>query len=457
MTPRNRAALCALLALAAPPLPAFEGELDSTFNGTGRQTIAFKDPAFATSVALAPDDRLYLVGGVGGDGTGAIGIARLLPDGEPDSTFDNDGSIIHDLYPGESTPTAASVQPDGKLVLAGLADIDGSPAVEYRMIVCRILETGTPDEAFGDGNTAGCATLDANLPDTDQAAATALHVQADGRIAVAGFVSVDGIARPVVARLLTDGSMDAAFGTGGLKILDPGAPNPVVLAGIAQDAAGDLIVAGTIQLGADDSDFAVFRVKPDGAQDMDFNEGLLTIAFDIGFPEAKRDEANAIAILPDGSIVVAGSAEHGPGQRQFAIAKLDADGVLDSSFNGTGRLSPIFCDVCVDAEAAALVVQSTGSLVLAGPVEANGASDFGVLRVQPDGTIDTGFGAQGRTLVAFDLDPADPDDVAMAAIAQNGRIVVAGSVAAPDNHTVFGVARLQSDLIYKNGFELPVP
>jgi len=276
---------------------------------------------------------------------------------------------------------------------------------------------------------------------------------------VAGSVFAAGVSKGVVARLLEDGTMDAdGFGNGGVTVLSPDQQSPVVLSGLGVDSTGRIIAAGTLTLGANDSDFAIFRLDSDGAQDFGFNEGMLTIAFDIGAPAARKDMAQALTVLADDSILIAGSAEHAVGQRQMALAQVDQDGNL-SGLGGSGKLSPIFCDVCVDAVANAMTVQSDGSIVLAGTVEANGDTDFGVLRVQADGIIDLGFGAQGRVFVDFDLNPDAPNDEANAVFLQNGRVVVAGSASAPgvDQH-VFAIARLQSDdLIFADDFETIEP
>jgi uncharacterized delta-60 repeat protein len=460
-----KVALAATLTLVSGMSSGAEGELDATFNGTGRQTVAFGGPSFGLGAALTTAGAVYVVGGTSADADAPlrISIARLLADGGYDDTFnadgDSDGRIVYDIYPSESVANASAIQADGKLVVAGIADVDGSPALDYRMIVCRILPNGEADATFGQVETPGCRAIDSGLADAGLGTASALHIQPDGRIVVVGTVTVAGVGKAVVARLLPTGEMDAdGFGEQGVTVLSPDEQGSILVSDIEANSLGQLIVGGTLALGPDDSDFVLFRVQPDGAQDMSFNAGLLTIAFDVGGPAARQDVANALKVLDDDSILVAGSAEFAPDQRQMAVAKVDKDGALDLGFNGTGKLTPIFCDVCVDVVANAMTVQTDGSIVLAGSVESNGASDFGVIRARSDGEIDLDFGAQGRVLIGFDLDAGDPDDSANAVILQNGRIMLVGTANAPaDDGRVFAVARLETDVIFADDFDIQNP
>jgi uncharacterized delta-60 repeat protein len=458
-------ALAATLTLVSGISSGAEGELDTTFNGTGRQTVAFGGPSFGLGAALTTAGAVYVVGGTsaGADAPLRISIARLLADGEYDDTFnadgDSDGRIVYDIYPSESVANTSALQSDGKLVVAGVADVDESPGLDYRMIVCRILPNGEADATFGQIETPGCRAIDSGLADAGLGTASALHIQSDGRIVVAGTVTVAGVGKAVVARLLPTGEMDAdGFGEQGVTILSPDKQGSILVSDIEANSLGQLIVGGTLALGPDDSDFVLFRVQPDGAQDMSFNEGLLTIAFDIGGPAARQDVANALKVLDDDSILVAGSAEFAPNQRQMAVAKVDKEGVLDLDFNGTGKLSPFFCGVCVDAVANSMALQSDGTIILAGTVETNGASDFGVISVGENGIIDNGFGTDGRAFVGFDLDAGDPDDSANAVILQNGRIMLVGTANAPaDDGRVFAVARLETDVIFADDFDIQSP
>jgi uncharacterized delta-60 repeat protein len=130
------------------------------------------------------------------------------------------------------------------------------------------------------------------------------------------------------------------------------------------------------------------------------------------------NSATAVAIQPDGRIVVAGTSFGANGR--FALARYRPNGGLDRTFGGDGRVTTNFTN---GADAAhALAIQADGKIVVAG---SSGDDDFAVARYNTDGTLDTSFGRDGRVTTDFD----EGDDAAFAiAIQADGRILVAGGV-----------------------------
>ncbi len=462
MTPIQRGIVTAL-ALASGLASAAEGDLDLSFDTDGKQTIAFDGTAFAYSATVAAGDAIYLIGTAAAetpDTPPGIAIARLLKNGALDVSFDGDGKVFHQPYIGETVMTAAAVQPDGKLVTAGFAAVDTFPDTDYDMAVCRFETDGTLDAGFGDDETPGCRAVGINLDGTNNDFAQALLIQDDGKIVIAGGASEDGLIRAVIVRLRPDGTTDStgddAFGEFGVANLLPAASNSVDLTGLAQASDGKIVAVGTIRVSPVDANPIVFRVDTTGTLDTSLGGGgIVDVPFDLGPPGFRVDEANAVHVLADDSILIAGSAQYSAIDTRIAVAKLTALGVLDTGFDGDGKRSPPFCDQCFSARAFDMTVQPDGRIVLAGPVEASGAeADFGVMRLMPDGEDDNSFGGGGRTRVEFDLDGASRD-VAQGVALQNGRVVVAGYAKAPGvetNH--FAVARLESsDLIFANGLQ----
>lgn len=457
---RTSLTLLISIALASAAALAAEGDLDPTFDSDGKQTVAFDAAAYAFGATMAADGKIYLVGAATTDApTGAsMAVARLHPDGAPDESYngdgDADGKVEHNPFQGEMTLSAAALQPDGKLVVAGRAAVDTFPEVDYDMVVCRLMDTGALDEDFGQAGTPGCRAIDFELGSSGHDYGSSLVIQDDGKIVIAGGSFDGGSVRPVLARVDANGALDTGgFGTNGKLVLEESPPS-ADLAAVGITSQGQIIAAGTAFLSQEDTDFIVFRVNANGTQDMTYNEGFVQILFDLGDDGHRRDVASSLKVLDDDSVIIAGSAQH-IGSTQMAVAKIDVDGVLDDSFNGSGLLSPVFCDVCLDAEARAVAIQADGSVVLVGPVVSTVAADFGVLRVSETGEIDTTFGIDGRVTIDFGLLESDPADTANAVFIQGGKVVVTGSANAPgDDNSVFAVSRLKSDLIFKNGYEL---
>jgi uncharacterized delta-60 repeat protein len=182
---------------------------------------------------------------------------------------------------------------------------------------------------------------------------------------------------------------------------------------------------------ANQSDFIIAQLRADGSPDPTFGGGAFGPGSGmVGVDFGGDDLANAVALEPDGRIVVAGRSNEGVNPTyDFAVARVLADGSgLDPTFNGTGRQ---FVDFGASAQADAVAIQPDGKIVLAGSDE--------VTRLNPDGTLDTTFnatgsptpsGGNGRLTITFaGSTPGEPGEPAQAhtlGLQPDGRIVVAG-------------------------------
>lgn len=145
------------------------------------------------------------------------------------------------------------------------------------------------------------------------------------------------------------GDLDPSFSADGRETTDLG-PGPGQAQAVARQADGKIVTAGT---SADD--FALARYNPDGSLDTTFSDdGKLTTDF------GSRDEANAVAVQNDGKIVAAGNADE---SNDFALARYNADGSLDTTFSGDGKVTTDFGS---SGAARAVSVQGDGKIVAAG-------------------------------------------------------------------------------------------
>ena len=290
-------------------------------------------------------------------------------------------------------------------------------------------------------------------------AAGAVAVQNDGKIVAAGFAD-DASFIPVlaVARYDADGNLDAAFGSGGKVTIDLGIVSSVRV-DLAIDAAGRIVVVGTVTRDPSlPSDVGVARLTPGGALDATFGVGG-TVTTDVA---DFADEANSVAIQSDGKIVVAGTARSNAslGAADFAVIRYKPDGSLDASFDGDGKVTTDFFGF--DDQGNGVAIQTDGRIVVAGTAKpANDTSDFAVVRYDANGTLDSTFDGDGRTLTdiagnwddgnAVAIQPGDEGIVVVGGaggkvvtdfsngddmgsdvvIAGDGRIVAAGWVADP--------------------------
>ncbi|MCI0529632.1 MAG: hypothetical protein L0Y56_19490, partial [Nitrospira sp.] len=190
---------------------------------------------------------------------------------------------------------------------------------------------GDLDPTFGTG---GKAITD--FGGSDQASAIAL--QANGKIVVAGSSEIDGFLDFALARYNTDGSLDTSFGTAGKVTTDFGGSNGGAFA-VALQQDGRIVAAGrTFIFFGLTSDFALARYNTDGSLDTSFGTaGKVTTDFG-----GNNDGVFAVALQADGKIVAVGSSQIGIMNSDFALARYNPDGSLDSSFGSGGMVTTDF-------------------------------------------------------------------------------------------------------------------
>jgi uncharacterized delta-60 repeat protein len=227
--------------------------------------------------------------------------------------------------------------------------------------------------------------------------ASAVAIQADGRIVVAG-TTFGANRKFALARYRRDGRLDASFGgDGGVTTNFTAGPDEADA--LAVQADGKIVAAGT----SGDDDFAVARYNPDGTLDGAFGrEGKITTDFGGG-----EDAAYAVAIQADGSILVAGRTYNGVDSPRLALARFTTDGALDITFGEGGKV------IGPGGPAYDIAIQPDGKILASNPVtryHADGTIDgtFGglaghVMAVQPEGMIIAGW-ADGQCYGAGDCD-----------------------------------------------------
>jgi uncharacterized delta-60 repeat protein len=394
---------------------------------------------------------------------GSTAAAACAADGDIDTSFGTGGLALTGLTDASGASACAPlVQPDGKIVTCATRLLNGSSGSDF--LVARFNADGTPDTSF---SFDGQLTIDFdNGAGSDLASALAL--QADGKIIVVGSTKAStapGTGDFAIARLDADGSLDTTFGAGTGKTtvafdLNAGAGNDTA-ASVALQADGKIVVAGSAEI-AGGAVFALTRLLSDGTRDSAFNlNGKVTFGFGISGPAAESDSATAVAIDQNGRMVVSGTAGYNDGTNQisrFAVARLLANGSPDSNFHANGQTTIAF-DPGNGLSAAlglGLMIQRDGRIVVCGAANSSTSAtpnnDIAIARLQPDGSLDSGFGFAGRTQIAFDLAP-NGTDVGFGVVEQsNGRLLVAGASLGTSPPEVGTVIRLRADGTLDEGF-----
>jgi uncharacterized delta-60 repeat protein len=244
-----------------------------------------------------------------------------------------------------------------------------------------------------------------------------------------------------------DGDLDKSFGAGGKVITDFSGGEDEATAVAIQNDGKIVAVGSTIKpFVATNRDFALARYNADGSLDKSFGSGG-KVATDFG----NSDIALAVAIQQDDKIVTAGKAfKNGHSSLDtgyyFAVARHNSDGSLDTSFGSGGKVTG-------DLGAAdALAIQDDGKIVAAGVGLDNSqfpAPAFVIARYNIDGSLDTSFGGSGKVTTAFFPGGAvggGGNTVRGVVIQADGKIVAAGSAFNPvAMRTNYALARYNSD------------
>ena len=350
-------------------------------------------------------------------------VARYNANGTLDKRFAKNGKITTDFFRNVDSISALAIQPDGSILVAGFAQLGGQGGTPRVFALARYRSDGTPDTSFG-SNGALTTSFGGSF-----AAVSALMVQPDGKIVVAGTVDFNpdlpgsGLDF-ALARYNPSGTLDGSFGKGGKVVFDFFGSFDQANGAILQPD-GKIIVVGSASYDANNRDigFALARFNTDGSTDFGFGTGgkQITDFFGAGA------KANGVVLQPDGKFVVAGTASDSatrPVATDIAVARYNADGSLDSTFGIGGENAIPFPDSASE-QGNALALTTDGKIVVAGAAFKTFATppDFALVRYNADGSVDTGFGSGGR--ITTDV-AGGTDEVKALGIQSDGKVVAAG-------------------------------
>jgi uncharacterized delta-60 repeat protein len=347
-----------------------DGTRDAGFNvGTGANNEI-------RSIVIQPDGKFF-IGGIFAMYAGASrnGIARINADGSLDTSFD----------PGTGCTSVWGIglQTDGKVVIGGdFTSFNGTT----RNRIARVNSNGSLDTGYNPGTGINVVV-------------NALVLQAEGKAIVGGnFTSYNNISRNRIALVKTDGSLDLDF------VPSTGANNAVNVLALQPD--GKILVGGNFTNYNNTSSNRIMRMNADGSPDLSFNSGT-----------GPNGVINDIALLPDGKIIIVGSFTLFNGTTRNSIARLNADGSLDASFNASSGQA-----------INTIAIQADGKILLGGIfVTMNSVTRHHIARLNADGSLDTGFA------------PTTNDFIHVIKVQSDGKILVGGDLTSFNG---FGLSRI---------------
>jgi uncharacterized delta-60 repeat protein len=360
------------------------GSLDASFNlGSGPN-------GGVNSIAIQPGGKII----IGGDftsynGTGRNYIARLNADGSLDGTF-NPGTGANNIV------RTTALQSDGKIIIGGSFGSYNGTARNY---IARLNADGTLDNTFNIGTGTNSVVY-----------TTAL--QSDGKIIIGGnFTTYNGTSINTIARLNANGTLDNTFNPG------TGANGFVYTTALQSD--GKIIIGGEFTSFNGTAINRIARLNADGTLDGTFNPGTGASA-----------TVWTTALQSDGKIIIGGFFTSYNGTGRNRIARLNADGTLDGTFNpGTGASATVWTTA----------LQSDGKIIIGGGFTSfNGTAINTIARLNANGTLDNTFNpgtGANNTVLTTALQP-------------DGKIIIGGHFTSYNGTAIKRIARLNVNGIF---------
>jgi len=467
--------ICASLAPASSRADVpLEGQHDLSFGSEGVASVSVNlvDPPHQQSagVARTSNGLLYLASTVNllanGQQRRRVALARFDARGHLDSGFGGGDGLV---FPATAADVGFDLRAhgivaraDGKLLVNATRYDQYDPFSEPKLSICRYNVAGNLDSGFaGDG----CANQEIGVTENAAEQAAVIRPAADDAVLLAGFLQ-DNANQPdsysgFVYKLRADGSTDPGYGAGaGFVLVKPPGLDKAFISDLRVLADGSQLVFGS---NAAQQVSFVAKLTPVGDLDGSFGVGghaLFSFANLHQLNEPSEHAAGG-AIDALGRIYFCGYVRHDFGYYStvMAVARLDAGGQLDAGFSGDGRLLRPFIDVFPTSTVESCELDSQQRLVLGvqtGTTEPN--SDYGVMRLLPDGEPDPTFNLAGQNRAALDLGGGGVGHDAQVGLvldADDG-VIVAGTSFQANGYTPLSkqtMVRFGSELLLRDSFE----
>ena len=391
------------------------GALDTGFSTDGKVTTAIgSGNETAFAVAVQSDGKIVAAGHSHNGTDEDFALVRYTAAGALDTGFSTDGKVTTAIGSGNERAYGVAVLSGGEILAGGLSATPSPSFNDFALV--RYTSTGALDTTFGTTSGSTKTGKITHAIGTSGDYGLAMVAQSDGKILVGGYAHMGGSDYDfALARFTALGALDTSFDTDGKVITDMGAGNAEASA-LAVGPDGEIVLAGFSHNGTHD-DFALVRYTTTGALDTGFGaSGKVTTAAGFGV-----DYGYGVALQPDGKIVMVGDVTSGAAT-DFGLTRYNPDGTVDTGFGTGGKVTTDFNSGATDY-GAVVAVQPDGKIVVAGRSNKGTAKDFALARYNPDGSLDTGFGTGGKVTTDFGSGEDRPYAIA---VQPDGKIVVAG-------------------------------
>ena len=421
---------------------------DTSFNGVGyvEQSLGATQAAGQNSVLMQADGKIISIGVTSDTTPRSILLTRYLPNGTVDTNYGTNG-ITTQNFGYNTYAYAAAIQADGKVVVVGTTSgIISSFFYNSVLFVARFTTAGALDTTF---NTVGYAIAQVEI---NYNAATGVAIDPiTGNIFVSGYSMLSGTnyREIFIYSYASNGTLNTGtFGSpNGYIIVSPpsGYLQTTGTSPAVQDD-GKIIVGGSVcassSLSGSNLQLALFRYYSDGSVDTTFGNGNGYVIFN-EYANYPYSSVQGIALQPNGSIIVSGSAITTSGNQQIMIARYLTDGTIDTSFNGTGYNVTTIPNSVLSIGIQPLL-EPSGKIIAGGYATfANSFNNILLVRYNQDGTLDTSLNSNGYMLSDIN---GQSTTLRSNTIQANGKIVIVAQTTT-DNDSMITIRYLGGNIL----------
>ena len=401
------------------------GDLDLDFGVDGLVTTPIGgNTDFCDRLFVLDNNQILAIGYTVNTDEADFAMVKYQADGSIDPSFGDGGKVVTD-WGGADYATGIIPLDNGDLLVSGRTDAGGDD--DFALV--KYDADGNLDTSFG---TDGLVTTDF---DGDTDASFDIIRQGDGVILVGKSRTTSGVYDFSMAKYDFNGDLDPSFGDNGKVISHLGTANDRANR-IDFQSDGKIVLSGIIYNGSN-LDFAIARYQPDGSIDLSFGDnGKVFVDF---FDD--QDVPNDMVVQADDKILVTGYAIE-DGEFQFATIRLNEDGTLDNTFGASGKLITYFESPYTGGISGAIALQADGKILIGGELHQDSNNDFGLVRLNEDGSFDLSFGDGGKVMTDF----AGDYDEMRSIIIQSDQNILAGGYATIIGSRDMALARYLSGL-----------
>ena len=363
---------------------------------------------------------------IAGSGLAVTTTTAYATDGILDTTFGTGGKVT-------SSVTGSSVDVGNAMAIAsdGSIFVAGSTGTSLDFVIAKYTSSGQLDTSFG---TTGFSVVDIG---SAYDSASSITVLPSNSILIGGTTGSGSSENFALIKLLSNGTLDTSFGTSGKVTTNFTGNNRDSSQGMAISRNGEIYLSGLVST-AGAIDFGVAKYTALGALDQTFSgDGLLTIDVPNSNGVSDTDDAHAIALHPDGSIILGGYYDGTP--VVSTLVKISASGVLDSTFDQDGKVSTDFFSGYSE-QINAIAVSLSGDIYVAGdgynPDGSN--TNFFVGKYTSTGALDLTFSSDGKAYADFF---GGTDVATSVAVLADGTVLAGGTITATDTRNDFGLVK----------------